>query len=166
VRFTEHGTAVILGRSDSTLNRQGIRIGTAEIYRAVEAVPGVVESLVIGMEQGDGGYYMPLFVVLQEGQTLDEPFKQKIRSRIRAAFTARHLPDEIIRIDAVPRTHNGKKLEVPIKRILLGEPPDRALGRGSVANPESLRFFVDFAAKLGSETGKIPPKRSVPKERK
>jgi acetoacetyl-CoA synthetase len=145
VMFTARRSAVILGRSDATLNRHGIRIGTGEIYRAVESVPGVVDSLVIGIEKPGGGYYMPLFVVLEAGRELDQAVIDEIRARLRSTFTARHVPDEIIRIDAVPRTLNGKKLEVPIKKILMGQAPERVVNPGSLANPEALGFFVAFA---------------------
>jgi acetoacetyl-CoA synthetase len=145
IRFSSRGTSVIYGRSDSTLNRQGVRIGTAEIYRAVESVPGVVDSLVIGVEQPGGGYYMPLFVVLEEGRELDVSMEDAIRQQIRTMFTARHVPDEIVEAPAIPRTLSGKKLEVPIKKILLGSAPEKVANIGSLANPESLRFFVEFA---------------------
>jgi acetoacetyl-CoA synthetase len=146
VRFTERGSAVILGRSDGTLNRHGVRIGTAEIYRAVEAVPGVVDSLVVGVEQPGGGYWMPLFVVLAEGTALDDALRERIRHQLRTAFTPRHVPDEIIQAPAVPRTLNGKKVEVPVKRILSGAPAAEVVNPGSLANPDALRFFADLAS--------------------
>jgi acetoacetyl-CoA synthetase len=148
IRITERGGAVIYGRSDSTLNRQGVRIGTSEVYRAVEAVPEVLDSLVVGVELEGGGYYMPLFVVLRAGAALDEPLRERIRRQIRSSFTPRHVPDEIVQAPAVPRTLNGKKLEVPIKRILRGEPVERVVNPGSLANPESLEFFVEHAKGL------------------
>jgi acetoacetyl-CoA synthetase len=146
VRFTERGSAVILGRSDSTLNRGGVRIGTAEIYRAVEAVPGVADSLVVGVEQPGGGYWMPLFVVLREGMMLDDAMRDAIRRELRTSFTPRHLPDEIIQVREIPRTLNGKKVEVPVKRILLGAAASRVVNPGSLANPGALRFFEELAA--------------------
>jgi acetoacetyl-CoA synthetase len=149
VRFTSRGSAVIVGRSDATLNRHGIRIGTAEIYAAVESVDGIRDSLVIGLELPDGGYYMPLFVVLEPGKKIDERLIGEIRSRIRSMFTARHLPDEIIQVEAIPRTLNGKKLEVPVKKILLGQPVDRVVNSGAVANPEALEVFVEMAGRYG-----------------
>jgi acetoacetyl-CoA synthetase len=145
VRFTERGSAVIYGRSDSTLNRLGVRIGTSEIYRAVEAIPDIVDSLVIGLERPDGGYYLPLFVVMRDGVKLDDTLRERIRQHIKSTFSPRHVPDEVVQVPAIPRTLNGKKLEVPIKRILLGEPMERVLNVGSVANPEALDVFVQFA---------------------
>jgi acetoacetyl-CoA synthetase len=151
VRISPRGGAVIYGRSDSTLNRQGVRIGTSEIYRAVEAVPEVLDSVVVGLETPGGGYSMPLFVVLRAGVDLDEGLAARIRQQIRARFTARHVPDAIVQVPSVPRTLNGKKLEVPVKRILMGEPVARVVNPGSLANPESLEFFVRYAAR-GRET--------------
>jgi acetoacetyl-CoA synthetase len=146
VRFTEDGGAVVLGRSDSTLNRHGVRIGSSEIYRAVEAVPGVADSLVVGVEQPGGGYWMPLFVVLAEGMELDDALRDRIRHALRTTFTPRHVPDEIIQVAAVPRTLNGKKVEVPVKSILSGARAAHVVNAGALANPESLRFFEELAA--------------------
>jgi acetoacetyl-CoA synthetase len=145
VMVNERGGAVIFGRSDATLNRLGVRMGTAEIYRAVEAVPGVADSLVIGVELPGGGYWMPLFVVTEPGRELDDALRAAIRERIRSSASPRHVPDEVIRIDAVPRTLNGKKVEVPVKRILQGVPAGDAVMAGSLANPESLWFFERLA---------------------
>jgi acetoacetyl-CoA synthetase len=151
IRIGAHGGALISGRSDSTLNRQGVRIGTSEIYRAVEALPEVLDSLVVGVETPGGGYHMPLFVVLREGAELDEALQDRIRARIRASFTPRHVPDEIVRAPAVPRTLSGKKLEVPIKRLLLGEPLERVVNPGSVANPDALEFYRRYALAVVAE---------------
>ena len=146
VRFTDRGSAVIPGRSDATLNRHGVRIGTGEIYRVVEAMPAVADSLVVGVEEPDGGYYMPLFVVLREGMELDDDLRERIRRELRAALTPRHVPDEIVQAPAVPRTLNGKKVEVPVKKLLLGAPAEEVVNPGSLRNPEALRFFARFAA--------------------
>jgi acetoacetyl-CoA synthetase len=148
VRFTPRGSAVIYGRSDATLNRHGVRIGTSEIYRAVETVPAVLDSLVVGLELPGGGYWMPLFVVLASGARLDDSLRAEIRTRIREALTARHLPDEIVQAPAVPRTLNGKKLEVPIKKILLGAQAEDAVNPASLSNPEALSFFMHYAETL------------------
>ncbi|MEX2582766.1 MAG: acetoacetate--CoA ligase [Gemmatimonadota bacterium] len=153
IRFTPRGGAIIYGRSDSTLNRFGVRIGTSEVYRAVEGLPEVVDSLVIGVERPGGGYFMPLFVVLAEGMQLDEPLRGRIRQQIRTAFTPRHVPDEIVQAPAVPRTLSGKKLEVPIKKLLMGQPVERVLNLGSLTNPEAMAFFVEFAARYLSGDG-------------
>lgn len=145
VRFTPGGGAVILGRSDSTLNRLGVRIGTSEVYRAVEALPEVVDSLVVGVELPGGGYYMPLFIVLEQGITLDDDLRRAIREQIRTSFTPRHVPDEIIQAPGVPRTLSGKKLEVPIKKLLMGHSADEVANRGALANPDVLDFYIGFA---------------------
>jgi acetoacetyl-CoA synthetase len=153
VRFTERGSAVIHGRSDSTLNRLGVRIGTSEIYRTVEAMPEVLDSLVVGLELPEAGYYMPLFVVPAGGAVLDDALRARIRDELRTRFSRWHVPDEIVAVPAVPRTMNGKKVEVPVKRILQGEPAGRVVSPGSLANPEALDFFVDFAARLRDRPG-------------
>jgi acetoacetyl-CoA synthetase len=154
VRFTPRGGAIIYGRSDSTLNRFGVRIGTSEVYRAVEALPEVVDSLVVGVELAGGGYYMPLFVVLRDGLTLDDDLRERIRRHIRTTFTPRHVPDEILQVPGVPRTLSGKKLEVPIKKLLMGSPLERVVNAGSLANPEALTYFVDFAAERAATLAK------------
>ncbi|MGC8800228.1 MAG: acetoacetate--CoA ligase [Chloroflexus sp.] len=143
--INERGGVVIYGRSDSTINRQGIRIGTSEIYRAVETIPEVLDSLVIDLEGLGGRSYMPLFVVLREGVTLDDDLRQRIKQTIRTNLSPRHVPDDIFQIDAVPVTLSGKKLEVPIKKILLGVPVEQAANPDSLRNPESLQFFVRLA---------------------
>ena len=139
LKITERGTGVIYGRSDSTINRQGIRMGTSEIYSAVEAVPEVLDSLVIDVDD-----WMPLFVVTS-GELTDD-VKDKIRRQIRSRCSPRHVPDEIVRIDAVPRTLSGKKLEVPVKKILMGADPDKAASRDSLANPDAFDWFVRYAS--------------------
>ena len=161
LRMGEHGGGVIYGRSDATLNRLGVRIGTSEIYRAVEAVSEVIDSLVVGVELPGGSYRMPLFVVLREGAALTDALRERIRQQIRSSFTPRHVPDEIVQAPAVPRTLSGKKLEVPIKRILLGEDVARVVNPGSLANPESLDFYLAYARRFGARdtrlSGAIPP---------
>ncbi len=148
VKLTPSGGAVIYGRSDSTLKRQGIRVGTSEIYRSVESVPEVMDSLVIGIEKKGGGYYLPLFVVLRDDRILDDELKARIRSRIRSELSPRHVPDDIVQIKEVPKTLNGKKLEVPVKRILSGQPVEKVVNLGSVSNPSSLRFFEEFRSRI------------------
>jgi acetoacetyl-CoA synthetase len=144
IKITSRGTAVIYGRSDSTINRGGVRMGTSEIYRAVLSVPEVVDALVVdvpgrpGFEAG----WMPLFVVLREGVALDDALVASIRRRIREDCSPRHVPDEVLAIPEVPRTLSGKLLEVPVKRILSGVSVDEAASRESLANPGALDFFV------------------------
>jgi acetoacetyl-CoA synthetase len=147
LRITSRGGAIIYGRSDSTINRHGIRMGSAEIYRVVEAVPEVADSLVVDLEYLGRESWMPLFIVLREGTTLDAGLADRIRTRIRADLSARHVPNDIFTIPAVPRTLNGKKLEVPIKRLLLGHAIDKVVNRDSMINPDSLAWFIDFAAR-------------------
>jgi acetoacetyl-CoA synthetase len=148
VVINKRGGVVIYGRSDSTINRQGVRMGTSEIYRTVEAIPEIVDSLVIDLEGLGGHSYMPLFVVLREGAQLDAALIKTIKASIRSALSPRHVPDDIYAIPDVPRTLSGKKLEVPIKKILLGVPPAQAANPDSLKNPELLPFFVTLAARL------------------
>jgi acetoacetyl-CoA synthetase len=144
IEITERGTAIISGRSDSTINRGGIRMGTAEIYRAVLAVDEVTDALVVDISR-EGEDWMPLFVVLRDGAELDDDLRRTIRTRIREDCSPRHVPDEIVAVKEVPRTLSGKVLELPVKRILMGTPPEKAASRDSLANPEALDFFVSWA---------------------
>ncbi len=146
IELTDRGTAVITGRSDATINRGGIRMGTAEIYGAVLALDEVVDALVVDLPREGTQGYMPLFVVLRDGVALDDDLVSRIRERIREDCSPRHVPDEIRPIREVPRTLSGKALEVPVKRILSGEPVDAALSRDSLANPDALRPFEELAA--------------------
>ena len=145
IKITSRGTAVIYGRSDSTINRGGIRMGTAEIYGAVLAVDGIADALVVDVERPGGDAWMPLFVVLDEGAELDEELEGEVKRRIREDCSPRHVPDEIHAIDEVPRTLSGKALEVPVKRILAGASPDEAASKDSLQNPEALDHFVELA---------------------
>jgi acetoacetyl-CoA synthetase len=144
IEITERGTAIISGRSDSTINRGGIRMGTAEIYRAVLAVDEVTDALVVDVSR-EGEDWMPLFVVLRDGAELDDDLRRTIRTRIREDCSPRHVPDDIVAVKEVPRTLSGKVLELPVKRILMGTPPEKAASRDSLANPEALDFFVSWA---------------------
>jgi acetoacetyl-CoA synthetase len=149
IEITDRGTAVISGRSDSTINRGGVRMGTAEIYRAVLALDEIVDALVVdlplpGHEEG----WMPLFVVLREGVPLDDELTRRIAQRIRIDCSPRHVPNEVRVVAEVPRTLSGKVLEVPVKRILMGQDPDRVLSRGSLANPAALQPFIELAARI------------------
>ncbi|MFC7329634.1 acetoacetate--CoA ligase [Marinactinospora rubrisoli] len=146
IEITERGTAVIYGRSDSTINRGGVRMGTSEIYRAVLALDEVVDALVVDVPQPDGGSRIELFVVLRPGQDLDEDLTRRLARRIREDCSPRHVPDRVRAIAAVPRTLSGKILEVPVKRILMGQEPEKVASRDSLANPEALDFFARLAA--------------------
>jgi acetoacetyl-CoA synthetase len=151
IRITPRGGAVIYGRSDSTINRQGVRMGTSEIYRAVATVPEVLDALVVDVPRGGGAdahpqeLWMGLFVVLSEDATLDEDLQKTIKRRIREDCSPRHVPNEILQIDEVPRTLSGKVLEVPVKKILMGTPPEQAASVDSLANPASLDYFVELS---------------------
>ena len=148
IEITSRGTAVIYGRSDSTINRQGVRMGTSEIYRAVQAIPEVIDALVVDIPRPGTEGWMPLFIVLREDAELDDDLKAQIKSSIRKQCSPRHTPDEIYAVAEVPRTLSGKVLEVPVKRILTGTPPEQAASRDSLANPASLDFFADLAGRL------------------
>jgi acetoacetyl-CoA synthetase len=148
IRITPHGSAVIYGRSDSTINRMGIRMGSSEIYRVVEALPEVMDSLIVGVELPHGKFYMPLFVVLRDGEVLDEALVQRIKQALRAKISPHHVPDEVIMIAEVPRTLSGKKLEVPIKKLFMGVPQDKAVSQDALSNPQSLRPFQDLVQRV------------------
>jgi acetoacetyl-CoA synthetase len=144
VIITSRKSAVILGRSDSTLKRRGIRIGTAEIYRILDSMEQIKESIVVGVELPGGEYYMPLFVVPRKAENF-EALKKDIARKIRENLSPRHVPDEIIMVSQIPNTINGKKMEVPLKKLLMGVPVENALNPGSMANPESLEEFEKIA---------------------
>lgn len=145
IMITERGTAIIYGRSDATINRGGVRMGTSEIYRAVLAVPAVLDALVVDVPRTGAESWMPLFVVLREGEELSEALTREIRHRIARDCSPRHVPDEVRRIEEVPRTLSGKVLEIPVKRILMGTPPELAASRESLANPAALDYFLALA---------------------
>jgi len=151
IEITKRGSCIIHGRSDATLKRMGVRMGTSEIYRVVEALPEIADSLAIDLEGLEGKSYMPLFVVLSRGARLDEALKKKIRQKISEEISPRCVPDEIFAVPEIPRTLSGKKLEVPIKKILLGAEPTSALSRDSLSNPDSIDRFVEVAKRLSVE---------------
>jgi len=143
--ISRYGTYVVHGRSDSTINRGGVRMGSADIYAAVDRIPGLAASLVIGAELADGDYFMPLFVTLAPGAELTGELVRRISQDIRERVSPRHVPDEVVAVPEIPMTITGKKLEVPIKRLLQGVPPERAVNRATVANPAALDWFIDYA---------------------
>jgi acetoacetyl-CoA synthetase len=145
IEFTDTGGSVIYGRSDATINRRGLRLGSSEIYRAVEGLDAVLDSLVIDLEFLGRESFMPLFVVLREGVVLDEAMRGQIRDAIRQGVSARFLPDEIVQVAEVPRTLSGKKLEVPVKKLLLGGDPAKVVNRDSMANPGSFDAFIAYS---------------------
>src|SRR3954467_9601286 len=145
IELTERGTAIITGRSDATINRGGVRMGTAEIYSAVLGVDDVTDALVVDIPREGEDSWMPLFVVLREGRELDEGLVGEIRRRVREDCSPRHVPSDVIQVPEVPRTLSGKVLELPVKRILMGTPPEQAASRDSLANPQALDPFVELA---------------------
>ena len=147
LKITSRGTAIIYGRSDSTINRHGIRMGTSELYRVVEGFEEIADSLVVDLEYLGRPSFMALFVVPRPGHALDGALRERLRAAIRTQLSARHVPDDVLEIPEVPRTLSGKKLEVPVKRILLGHPVEQAVNRASMANPASIDWFVAFAAR-------------------
>jgi len=147
-RINGRGGCFVLGRSDATLNRDGVRIGTAEIYAALGSVPGVTGGLVVNLDRPGGGSFMPLFVTLAPGRALDDRLRAEIGDRLRQEYTRRHVPDAIIEVPGIPVTLTGKKMEVPVRRILSGVPPEQAADRDAMANPASLEAFAAYARTL------------------
>jgi acetoacetyl-CoA synthetase len=161
IRITPRGGAFIYGRSDSTINRQGVRIGTSEIYRAAGAVEEVVDALVVDVPRGGTDAHPPelsmlLFVVLRDGVTLDDELAGRIKRRIREDCSPRHVPNEVLQIAQVPRTLSGKVLEVPVKRILMGTPPEQAASVESLADPTALDYFIELARQTNIEPRASP----------
>ena len=165
ITITGRGSVIVHGRSDSTLNRNGVRMGSAEIYRAVENLPEVTEALVIGAEQPDGDYWMPLFVVLADGLALTDALVARIKAAIREEVSPRHVPDDILAVSAIPHTRTGKKLEVPVKRILQGAPADTVTDYLAVDVPDILDWFAGYYARRStSHAAQLPDPdhRAVP----
>jgi acetoacetyl-CoA synthetase len=144
-RINARGGCFVLGRSDATLNRHGVRIGTAEIYAVLASIDEVEDALVVNLDLPGGGFFMPLFVTLADGRVLDDAIRQHICDRLRAEYTGRHVPDRIIQVRAVPATLTGKKMEVPVRKLLLGVPPEEAANVNAMANPDSLAEFASYA---------------------
>jgi acetoacetyl-CoA synthetase len=145
ITVSERGTLVVSGRSDATLNRGGVRLGSAEIYAVVERMPEVLDSLVVGLEQPDGGYYMPLFVVPADPEADHDELAAAVATAIRAELSPRHVPDDVVLAPRIPRTLTGKKLEIPVKRILGGADADAVAAAGAVDHPEVLGWYAAFA---------------------
>ena len=147
----ESVTSVVFGRSDSTINRHGIRMGTSELYRVVESFPQILDSLVVDLEYLGRESFMALFVVLRDPSAgLSPELRAGLLEAIRKQLSARHVPNDVFVIPDVPRTMSGKKLEVPVKRILLGHPVDKAVNRDSMANPATIDWFIEFAKARGT----------------
>jgi acetoacetyl-CoA synthetase len=150
IRITPENGVIIYGRSDATLNRGGVRIGTSEIYRAIDQIIEIKDSLIICLEKSGGEFWMPLFVLMKEGQTLTDDLRKKINQTIRNTYSPRHVPDEIIAVPDIPYTVSGKKTEMPVKKILQGKDPEKIINAGSLKNPAALDFFTSLYQK---ETG-------------
>ncbi len=144
LKINSRGGCYIYGRSDSTLNRFGVRIGTAEIYRSVEALEGVDDSLIVCLNLSDGRFFMPLFVKLKPGFVLDKVMEQNICDRLRSEYSPRHVPDRIYAVEMIPYTLTGKKMEVPVRKLLLGVAPEKVANRDSMARPEALDYYIRF----------------------
>jgi acetoacetyl-CoA synthetase len=154
IMFTDRGSCILAGRSDATLNRGGVRLGTGEFYGVVEALPEVREALVVHLEDPEGGAgELLLFVVQAEGTALDDDLRERIAGALRSALSPRHVPDRIIAVPDIPHTLTGKKLEVPVKRILRGQSPEETASRDSLANPQALDVFAELAAGWGPGVG-------------
>lgn len=161
LKVTEHGGCIIYGRSDATINRHGLRMGTSELYSAVEALPEVLDSLVVDLEYLGRPSWMPLFVVLRPGHVLDAALQAKIAGAIRTALSPRFVPDVVVQVAEVPRTLSGKKQELPIKKLLLGQPLEKVVNRDAMANPGCLDWYVDFAARQTAQSQATTPSPSL-----
>ncbi|MCF3944793.1 acetoacetate--CoA ligase [Oceanobacillus alkalisoli] len=148
IKVTNRGTCVIYGRSDATINRGGIRIGTSEIYRAVDKIPEIEDSLIVDIPSPSGDSITPLFIVLKEGYELTRELKASIKKQIRDYCSPRHVPTGIYVAPDLPKTLNGKKLEVPVKKILMGQSAERVVNKGSLGNQQALDYFLEFAKEL------------------
>jgi len=150
LKIGANGGCVIYGRSDATINRHGLRMGTSEIYSAVESLPEVLDSLVVDLEYLGRESYMPLFVVLRPGYALDDALRARINGAVRTALSPRFVPDDIFAVAEVPRTLSGKKQELPIKKLLLGQPIEKVVNKDAMANPGCLDWYVAFAEQRAS----------------
>jgi acetoacetyl-CoA synthetase len=145
LKITSEGRAVIYGRSDATINRYGLRMGTSELYRAIESLPEVLDSMVVDLEYLGKESYMPLFVVLRPGLALDEGLRARLNGAIRTALSPRFVPNDIFQVAEIPRTLSGKKQELPIKKLMLGQPVEKVLNRDAMANPACLDWYIELA---------------------
>lgn len=150
VKVTDRGTVIILGRSDATLNRLGVRIGTAEIYRALNGIEEIEDAIIVNLELDGGKHYMPLFLKIRTGNILDDDLKKQIRQTLKSECSPRHVPDEIIEAPDIPYTISGKKMEAPLKKILLGMKQSKVLNKDSMRKPEAMEFYRKFAGNLAS----------------
>jgi acetoacetyl-CoA synthetase len=147
-RINSRGGCFVLGRSDATLNRAGVRIGTAEIYRALASLKEIEDALIVGLNLPGGKFFMPLFVTLHAPAVLDHAAIDRIKQCLRQHYTPHHVPDRVIQAPDIPRTLNGKKMEVPVRKILMGTAPEQAANRNAMANPGALDFFIAYAGEI------------------
>ena len=145
LKINSDGSCIIYGRSDATINRHGLRMGTSELYSAIEALSEVLDSMVVDLEYLGRPSYMPLFVVLRPGITLDASMRSKINAAIEAGLSRRFLPDAVFAVPEIPRTLSGKKQELPIKKLLLGHAIEKVVNKDAIANPACLDWYLDFA---------------------
>jgi len=145
LKVNPDGSCVIYGRSDATINRHGLRMGTSELYSAIEALPEVLDSMVVDLEYLGRDSYMPLFVVLRDGFALDDAMRGKINKAIESSLSRRFLPNDIFAVAEIPRTLSGKKQELPIKKLLLGQPVEKVINRDAMSNPGCLDWYLGFA---------------------
>jgi acetoacetyl-CoA synthetase len=150
IMITPRKGVIIYGRSDATLNRGGVRIGTSEIYSVMDSIPEIKDSLIVCIENSGGEFWMPLFIVMNEGVELTDVLRKKINSTIRAEYSPRHVPDEIIAAPEIPYTISGKKTETPVKNVLMGKDPMEAINTGALRNPDAMKFFIEFTRQMGS----------------
>jgi acetoacetyl-CoA synthetase len=154
IRFSERGSCIVTGRSDATLNRGGVRLGTSEFYGVVEELPEITDSLIVHLEDDEGGAgELLLFVVLAEDAVLDAELRSRIGRGLRSELSPRHVPDSIVEVPAIPRTLTGKKLETPVKRILLGVAVEAVASRDALLDPRALDAFAQLAHASGAERG-------------
>ena len=144
-KINRRGGCFVLGRSDSVLNRHGVRIGTAEIYRALSLLPEIDDSLVVNLDLPDGGFFMPLFVKLAEGLSLNSEIERRICATLRSEYSPRHVPDKIYQVASIPLTLSGKKMEVPVRKILLGLAAEKAANPAVMRDPRAIEYFIEFA---------------------
>jgi acetoacetyl-CoA synthetase len=147
LKLTPEGGCIIMGRSDSTLNRQGVRMGSSDFYNVLDEMSELDDSLIVGYTDPGGQYRMPLFVVPAQGVALDADLKKKLATTLRTTLSPRHVPDDVFAVEDIPRTLNGKKMEVPVIKVLSGVAVEKAVNLGSMSNPESMDYFIEFAAK-------------------
>ncbi|MAK56686.1 MAG: acetoacetate--CoA ligase [Pusillimonas sp.] len=159
IRFNADGSSVLYGRSDATMNRQGVRIGPGEIYRVLEQMPEIKDSLVVDLEYLDRPSFMPLFVVLQNGVEFDAAIQVQIKDKLKRHASPRHVPNAIYAVSDIPKTLTGKKLELPVRRILLGQPTESVVSLEAMMNPQSLLYFEELAKTLHDEFSSVAVSR-------